>query len=120
MMAGAQDRGAGMSVSWGDYNRDGLSDIYIGNMYSNAGNRITGMSGYLDKENASLKKIYRRFAKGNTLLVQNKDNKFNDYGPSVSMGRWAWSSVFADIDNDGWEDLVVANGYITGQREDDL
>ena len=120
MMAGAQDRGAGMSVSWGDYNRDGLSDIYIGNMYSNAGNRITRMSGYLDKENASLKKIYRRFAKGNTLLVQNKDNKFNDYGPSVSMGRWAWSSVFADIDNDGWEDLVVANGYITGQREDDL
>ena len=56
MMAGAQDRGAGMSVSWGDYNRDGLSDIYIGNMYSNAGNRITRMSGYLDKENASLKK----------------------------------------------------------------
>jgi len=36
------------------------------------------------------------------------------------MGRWAWSSVFADIDNDGWEDLIVANGYITGQREDDL
>ena len=78
------------------------------------------MSGYLDKENGSLKKIYRRFAKGNTLLVQNKDNKFHDYGPSVSMSRWAWSSVFADIDNDGWEDLVVANGYITGQREDDL
>ena len=109
-----------MSVSWGDYNRDGLPDVYVGNMYSNAGNRITKMSDYLPNSENDLKKIYRRFAKGNTLLVQNKKGDFKDFGPTVSMGRWAWSSIFADINNDGWEDLLVANGYISGPIQDDL
>ena len=36
------------------------------------------------------------------------------------MGRWAWSSIFADVNNDGWEDLVVANGHLTQKRIDDL
>jgi len=36
------------------------------------------------------------------------------------MGRWAWSSLFADLNNDGWQDLVVANGYLTNERTDDL
>jgi hypothetical protein len=36
------------------------------------------------------------------------------------MGRWAWSSMFADINNDGWEDLLVANGYITTPDPGDL
>ena len=31
----------------------------------------------------------------------------------VVMGRWAWGSRFVDINNDGWEDLVVTNGFIT-------
>ena len=64
-----QDRGAGMSVSWGDYNRDGLPDVYVGNMYSNAGNRITKMSDYLPNSENDLKKIYRRFTR-NSLVVQ--------------------------------------------------
>jgi hypothetical protein len=36
------------------------------------------------------------------------------------MGRWAWSSLLVDVNNDGWEDVLVANGYITGDDTDDL
>ena len=39
--AGVEDISSGMSVSWGDFNRDGWSDVYVGNMFSAAGNRIT-------------------------------------------------------------------------------
>ena len=39
---------------------------------------------------------------------------------NVTMGRWAWSSNFADVNNDGWDDLIVANGYITASDEGDL
>ena len=38
----------------------------------------------------------------------------------VAMGRWAWGSLFADLNNDGWEDLVVANGHLTMEYDDDL
>ena len=36
------------------------------------------------------------------------------------MGRWAWGSLFADINSDGWDDLLVCNGLVTGERLDDL
>jgi hypothetical protein len=38
----------------------------------------------------------------------------------VAMGRWAWGSRFADFNNDGWEDIVVANGFITTADTTDL
>jgi hypothetical protein len=36
------------------------------------------------------------------------------------MARWAWGTSFVDLNNDGWQDLVVANGNITGEDPGDL
>ena len=38
---GVEDMSAGMSASWADFNRDGWMDLYVSNMFSAAGNRIT-------------------------------------------------------------------------------
>ena len=119
-ISGVEDKGAGMSASWGDFNRDGLPDLYVGNMYSNAGSRITSQPDFPMAQKGELLDVYRRFAKGNTLLSQIKPNKFREQDGMAAMGRWAWSSVFADLDNDGWEDLFVANGYITAAKPEDL
>ena len=45
-----------------------------------------------------------------------------DVGPAagVTMGRWSWGSNFIDINNDGWQDLIVGNGYISGADPNDL
>ncbi|MEQ8766920.1 MAG: hypothetical protein RL885_23605 [Planctomycetota bacterium] len=50
------------------------------------------------------------------------DNTFRDVSieGAVTMGRWAWGSRFLDINNDGLEDLVVSNGYISNVLQDDL
>jgi len=119
-IVGAEDKGAGMSASWGDFNRDGLPDLYVGNMYSNAGSRITSQPDFQMAKNDDLLAVYRRFAKGNTLLSQTRPNHFLEQEDTAAMGRWAWSSLFADLNNDGWQDLFVANGYITATKPDDL
>ena len=62
-------------------------------------------------------------AKAVARLFQNAgDSTFHDVSEEsgVTMGRWAWGSRFADLNNDGWDDLVVANGYITQPDAGDL
>jgi hypothetical protein len=118
---GVVDFGSGMSVSWGDYNRDGLMDLYVGNMFSTAGSRITAQQQFLPTASQQSRQLYRRFARGNSLF-RNQGGAFQETTDQagVGMGRWSWSSLFADLNNDGWDDLLVANGYITTDDSGDL
>lgn len=118
--AGVEDFGSGMSVSWADFNHDGRMDLYVGNMWSSAGNCITPQPGFKPGSDPAERSLLRRFAKGNTLFAQQPDGQFRERTAGVELGRWAWSSLFVDVDNDAWEDLIVANGYITGEVTDDL
>ncbi len=120
--AGVEDVASGMSVSWGDYNRDGLMDLYVGNMFSSAGGRIAFQERFQESASQETKAYYQRLARGNSLFQNLGDGTFSDVtdDAGVTMGRWSWSSNFADINNDGWEDLVIANGYITGEDTGDL
>jgi hypothetical protein len=55
-------------------------------------------------------------------LFQNTgDGSFRDVTLSagVNMGRWAWSSNFVDLNNDGFEDLMIANGMVTAPEDTD-
>jgi hypothetical protein len=38
----------------------------------------------------------------------------------VTLGRWAWASLFLDINNDSWEDVYVVNGFFTTPDTGDL
>ncbi|MFQ5776647.1 MAG: FG-GAP repeat domain-containing protein, partial [Terriglobia bacterium] len=71
--AGVEDIGAGMSVTWGDYNNDGWMDLYVGNMYSTAGTRTTMQSLFKSASDTFVRKAYRRHAKGNSLFRNRGD-----------------------------------------------
>ncbi len=119
--SGAEDRASGMSAAWGDINRDGAMDLYVGNMFSSAGERITHQPEF-KAGNQAVKSSIQRFARGNTLLQNGGNGLFDDISETanVTVGRWSWSSNFLDLNNDGWEDIVVANGYITTEDSGDL
>jgi tetratricopeptide (TPR) repeat protein len=117
--AGVEDYGAGMSATFLDYNNDGLLDLYFGNMWTSAGQRVTSEPGFMPNAPAEIREIYRRHARGNALFKNQGNSTFADVTleAGAEFGRWAWSSDAFDFDNDGWQDLYIVNGMFT--REDD-
>jgi tetratricopeptide (TPR) repeat protein/peroxiredoxin len=119
--AGVEDIGAGMSVSWLDYDNDGAGDLYVGNMWTAAGERVSTQEIFKSESSREVRAVYQKHAMGNSLL-RNRGAAFEDTTNSsgVGMGRWAWSSDFFDFDHDGFPDLYIANGMVSGPSRQDL
>ena len=121
--AGVEDLAAGMSAAWGDYDNDGDLDLYVANMWSSAGQRLTFADQFADVAGSDdVRRKFQRQARGNSLFRNNGDGTFADVSDEagVTMGRWGWGADFVDLDNDGLLDLFLQNGYLTGERLDDL
>jgi tetratricopeptide (TPR) repeat protein len=113
--AGLEDYGAGMSASFLDYDNDGRLDVYFGNMWSDAGQRVTGKAAFMPEAPADVRASYRRHVRGNSLFRNLGGGRFEDVtlAARAERGGWAWSSDALDFDGDGWEDLYVTNGMLT-------
>jgi hypothetical protein len=115
--AGVEDLGAGMSAAWGDYDGDGWLDLYVSNMWSSAGQRLTFNPAFAAVAGESAtREAFQRQARGNSLFRNNRDGAFRD----VSLEAGVEFSGFWDYDNDGRLDLFTTNGYITGPDTHDL
>lgn len=120
--AGVNDPGAGMSACWADLDNDGQQDIYVSNMWSAAGQRVSEQQIFHASEPPEIQSLYRRHARGNSLYKNSGNLHFKNVSAQsgAEMGRWAWSSDTWDFDHDGYSDLYVANGYISGPDTRDL
>jgi tetratricopeptide (TPR) repeat protein/peroxiredoxin len=121
VQAGVEDVGAGMSVSWLDYDNDGTDDLYVGNMWTAAGERVSTQEIFKTESSKEVRAVYQKHAMGNSLL-RNRGAAFEDTTNSsgAGMGRWAWSSDSFDFDHDGFPDLYIANGMVSGPSRQDL
>jgi hypothetical protein len=85
---------AGMGVDFGDFDRDGRLDIAVTN-----------------------------FTEEPDALFWNQGEKgFTDIAASAGIARPSflpvgWGIAFLDVDNDGWLDLIVANGHVYPQMD---
>ena len=120
--AGVEDLSAGMGVAWGDYNQDGLVDIYVSNMFSSAGNRVAYQRQFRTTDDEQVRTEFQRHARGNSLFENVGDGTFRDVSElaNVTMGRWAWGSLFCDLNNDTYVDILVTNGLATNEDTKDL
>lgn len=85
----------GMGIAQGDYDRDGKLDLYVTNLGNNILYRQTTPGVFEDKT------AFAGVADGKDL------NNLNVVG---------WGTAFFDIDNDGYEDLYVSNGYVPAAK----
>ena len=119
---GVEDVGAGMSVSWLDYDNNGSQDLYVANMWTAAGQRITMQEAFGKSNSPQSRSLDRKHAMGNSLLRNSGDGTFRDVTSraGIAMGRWSWSSDAIDFDHDGYPDLYITNGMVSGPVRDDL
>ncbi|HEY4903997.1 MAG TPA: FG-GAP-like repeat-containing protein [Candidatus Sulfotelmatobacter sp.] len=122
---GVEDIGAGMSVCWLDYDNDGAQDIYVADMWTAAGERISIQDVFKKGSSEEIRALYRKHAMGNSLFrnrghLGSRDFEDKTESTGVGMGRWAWSSDSWDFDHDGFPDLYIANGMISGPSREDL
>ena len=118
--AGVEDVGAGMSVSWLDYDNDGAEDLYVANMWTAAGQRLSQQEVFKKDSPKEVRTLYQKHAMGNSLL-HHRQTTFDDVtgASGVGMGRWAWSSDAFDFDHDGFLDFYIANGMVSGPSRPD-
>jgi len=124
--AGVEDVGAGMSVCWFDYDNDGVEDLYVADMWTAAGERISMQEIFKKDAPRETRALYHKHAMGNSLFRNASRNSagasaFEDTtrAAGVGIGRWAWSSDSWDFDHDGFPDLYIVNGMVTGSSRED-
>ena len=93
-----------MGLAVGDYNNDGLVDF----MFSNTGSTLPRFLAKGDIKDASLFNekwiLFRNDGNFNFTDVA-KETKVADY-------EFSWGCTFADMNNDGLQDLIVAENYV--------
>ena len=103
-----------MAVDAADINRDGFDDIFAADMLSRERWRRLvqknepnpNMHLFVDVE-------HRPQSPRNTLQLSRGDGTYAEIAQfaGVEAAEWAWASIFLDVDLDGYEDLLIANGF---------
>ena len=91
---------SGMNAAVGDVLNHGRYSIYVSNI-SEEGVLIQGNNLWVPREGTS----------GDSLQY---DNLARDM--DVEIGGWSFGAQFGDLNNDGWQDLYLVNGYVSADR----
>lgn len=98
-----------------DINNDGHLDIITVDMLPETNLRrktVISGAGYITYINNQRYGFAPQFIR-NMLQVNNGNGTFSEIGQlaGIYQTEWSWSPLFADIDNDGYKDLLVTNGF---------
>ena len=111
--------GFGMSHSFGDYNLDGRLDFIAIGMSSTTARRLEQMG--LNREGFDDYDAKRPMMGYGNRLFLNQPNAMQQapFNDSCARTGWSWGCTTLDFDNDGDQDLYVANGQTSGKTTKD-
>jgi enediyne biosynthesis protein E4 len=98
-----------------DYNNDGWVDLFALDMLgaNNFRHKSFISTNSQSRYNTLKENGYSDGISRNVLQQNNQDGTFSEVGCLAGVHRtdWSWSGLFFDINNDGWRDLHITNGY---------
>jgi enediyne biosynthesis protein E4 len=96
----AKQAKSGMNAAFGDIYNDGRLSVYVSNIWED-GQVMQGNNLWVPKEN---------LPKG-TLEYENLADAMG-----VEKGGWSFGAQFGDLNNDGFQDIYLTNGYISADK----
>jgi hypothetical protein len=103
-----------MGVDFADFDRDGDDDFFVLDMHSREHRfRMTQKSGMPPQPRAPGDYLMQTQMRRNTFYENRGDGTYAEIAflAGVAGAEWSWNPVFMDVDLDGWEDLLVSNGF---------
>jgi len=112
-----------MGVDFADVNRDGLVDFLVVDMLSRVHQKRqvqVGESGPILSPVGLFDN--RPQVERNTLQIGRGDGTFTEvaFYAGVEASEWSWTPIFLDVDLDGFEDILVANGQLRDFQNGDM
>ena len=94
---GLEDRGEGMGLALGDVDGDGLGDLFLTNRSDSP-------------------------TQAHALFLARPEGGFAERAAEAGVDStgWGWGAAFFDLENDGDDDLFVANGYVQADTPNTL
>ena len=112
---------ASMAADFADLDRDGYLDLFTADMA--ATRHLDRMRQRSNLQTPLLPQLGWGWVPGtatqtvqlmrNTLQHNRGDNTFQEiaFHAGLAATDWTWGAIFLDVDLDGWEDLLIANGH---------
>lgn len=115
----------GMGVDIADINNDRLQDIFVLDMAASDHIRSKTLMASMDESRFDLltKDLgFQHQYMFNSLQLNVGNNSFTNVVQQSKMAKtdWSWAGLLVDLDNDGYRDVYVTNGYRKYALDNDL
>ena len=110
-----------MGADFADLDRDGYDDFLVVDMLSRQHRFVLTQKGEMYRQPRLPGGLDSQLQmRRNTLFLNRGDGTYAEIAnfSGVAGSEWSWSCLFLDVDLDGWEDLLVSNGF--AHNVDDL
>ncbi|MDQ3698711.1 MAG: FG-GAP-like repeat-containing protein [Gemmatimonadota bacterium] len=104
-----------MALDVGDIDRDGRPDLFQVDMLSRDTRRLkTQIPTHSPPAKRPGQGETRVQMQRNTLQLNRGDGTFAEIARLAGVGAsgWSWSTIFLDVDLDGWEDILIGTGHV--------